>query len=258
MSEYRQGGEVLADLGSGLTLERLPIRGLKEQSVNANVMPPAMFTRLVENIRKRGDLESVPFCAEVEGKVEIVSGHHRIRAARTAGLKEVTVLVDRSGLSRSTIIAKQLAHNAIAGRDDEDILLQLISRIETPDDLLETGLDLDALNRSQGVDVGLFAANADFNWQTITFAFLPHQFEEFDQLIKTLNGRQDLIGVADEAQFRPFLEAAAKYAKVRDVRSVGTVIALLTRVALEIAEDEKNSQPNVTPMSPPGKGQPLH
>lgn len=232
-------GTVLADLGNNLALERWPIHGLKEQELNANVMPAAIFQRLVENVRKRGELESVPFCAEVNGKVEIVSGHHRVRAARAAGLSEVTVLVDRSGLSRSAIVAKQLAHNALAGSDDQEILAQLLARIETPDDLLETGIDPATLGKPDAPDVSLFATNVDLEYKTLTFAFLPHQFDEMDELIRHLDQRPDLLGFAGEEQFRPFLEAAAKYAKVRQVRSVATVIALLTRAALAGIEAEE-------------------
>ncbi len=232
MSRPDRQGVKLADLGASLSLERWPIAGLKEQELNANVMPPAVFQRLVENIRKRGELESVPFCAEVQGKLEIVSGHHRVRAARAAGLNEVTVLVDRSGLSRSAIVAKQLAHNALTGRDDEEILAQLLARIETPDDLLESGVDPATLGTPEGVDVGLFSPHVDFEWRTVTLAFLPHQFDEWDSLIRHLDQRPDLLGLAPDEQFRPFLESAAQFAKARDIRSVGTVIALLTRIAL--------------------------
>jgi hypothetical protein len=134
----------LADLGNGLFLERWPIADLKEQDVNAHVMEPSKFNRMVANMKKRGALESVPFCAGAPDSIdpkqlaegigrddkvalriappEIISGHHRVRAGRAAELGDVVVLVDRSGLTRSAITAKQLAHNALVGVDDMELV----------------------------------------------------------------------------------------------------------------------------------------
>src|SRR6266699_1322539 len=59
-----------------------------------------------------------------------ISGHHRTRAATAAGLSELFVLVDVTGLSRSQIAAKQLAHNAIEGQDN--CWPRFIARSKTP------------------------------------------------------------------------------------------------------------------------------
>jgi hypothetical protein len=235
-------GELIADLGNGLRIERWAIADLREQETNAQVMSPTKFKRLVDNIRRRGALESTPFVsgAPIEDgqpmtPPEIVSGHHRIRAARAAGLIRVDLLVDRSGLSRSAIVAKQLAHNALVGEEDESLQRRLLEMIDSADDLLETGLDEDLIQRLQSPpdDVRLFAPHADFQWQTISLVFLPHQLEEFKQLLDAVNGRQDLLGAVPDEQFRPFLQAASAYARFKDVRNAGTVVALLTRTALE-------------------------
>ena len=46
------------------------------------------------------------------GYYEIISGHHRVRAGRAAGLEWFYVLVDGDEeLSRSKIVSKQLSHN---------------------------------------------------------------------------------------------------------------------------------------------------
>ena len=64
--------EQLADLGSGLIIARVRISDIKEQDINARIMKAEMFKQLVDNIKKRGQLESLPLCALME-KIEIIS-----------------------------------------------------------------------------------------------------------------------------------------------------------------------------------------
>src|SRR5262249_25601288 len=113
------------ELGSGLELWRVPPSALREQDVNARSMPKAMFERLAQTIGGDKRLESLPLCAKTERGLELISGHHRTRAATAAGLTEMFTLVDVTGLSRSQIAAKQLAHNAIEGTDNEQLLAEI-------------------------------------------------------------------------------------------------------------------------------------
>lgn len=193
-------------------------------------MSSATFERLVANIKRRGELESLPYCARVEGKVEIVSGHHRVRAARAAGLTEITVLIDESGLTRSAITAKQLAHNALAGEDDAEVLRRLLAGITDPDDLLETGLPVPTLTDESTVPP-LLQPHVDLSWRTVTLLFLPDQYEDFTALLKAVDGRPDLAGAVPGDQFEAFLQAAAAFARHRNVRNLGSTIALLTAIA---------------------------
>ena len=91
-------GTLVADLGEGMHIRMVSTHGdLREQPVNAQVMDRGTYETLVANITKRGHLESLPYCAVYEGRVEIVSGHHRISAAQSGGLHTIPVLVDASG-----------------------------------------------------------------------------------------------------------------------------------------------------------------
>ena len=107
--------ERILELGNGLELWKVHPSALREQDVNARSMPKAMFERLSQTIGRDKRLESLPLCARTEKGLEIISGHHRTRAATAAGLSELFTLVDVTGLTRSQIAAKQLAHNAIEG-----------------------------------------------------------------------------------------------------------------------------------------------
>lgn len=230
---------VLVDLGNDLQVWRLDPHEMREQEVNAHIMPPEMFDALVRNVKKRGRLESMPYCARPgnEGLVEIVSGHHRVRAAVAAGLEAVDCLVDLAKLSRSQIVAKQLAHNAIVGYDEEELLRQLLVQIDSADDFIETGLPESLLPGVEGTKMQLFSPSADFQWKTVTFSFLSHQMDDFKKLLDATKDAADLLGAVPEDQFDAFLDAAAAYARFHDVRNVGTVVALLTKEALRSIEE---------------------
>lgn len=108
--------EVVADMGSGLVIAKVHLADIREQDINARIMKNETQKQLTDNIKKRGQLESLPYCALIDGRIEIISGHHRIRSAKDSGvLEEVFVILDLSGLRRSQVAAKQIAHNAING-----------------------------------------------------------------------------------------------------------------------------------------------
>jgi len=104
--------EYILEVGPKLWLAKVDINILREQDLNARTLTKSMFDQLVRNISNREALESLPYCAETERGIEIVSGHHRVRGARAAKITTLFVLVDRSGLTADQIKSKQLAHNA--------------------------------------------------------------------------------------------------------------------------------------------------
>jgi hypothetical protein len=235
--------EELADVGDGLIIARVAIADLKEQDVNAQSMEAREFERLVENIRKRGAPESLPYCAWPgrEGPVEIISGHHRTRATRAAGFKQIVCLIDTRAMTRSEKIAKQLAHNALVGASQASIIGELLKMIDNPDDMLATGLPPELLPSAAHDAIVLFTPRIDFGWKTVTFTFLPHQLANLESLMVHLDGRQDLVGLAREEQWEKFLTYAAKFARVRDIRSAGMTIAALTEIALAKVEEAEQA-----------------
>ena len=119
--------ETVADMGSGLVIAKVKLTDFREQDINARIMKTEMQKQLTDNIKKRGQLESLPFCALIDGRIEIISGHHRIRSAKDSGvLTELFVILDTTGLRRSQVAAKQLAHNAISGFDDQSTLKEIV------------------------------------------------------------------------------------------------------------------------------------
>lgn len=232
--------EKIADMGSGLVIAKVAANHIREQDINARIMKTEMQKQLTDNIKKRGQLESLPFCALTQNdtRIEIISGHHRIRSGKDAGLKEFYVILDVSGLNRSKITAKQIAHNAISGFDDQSTLKELAKLLDDVDDMIESYAGKDVLAEvHEDIDKYLSPVMT-FDWKNIVFMFLPHQINDMDRLVEaTKRLSPDVIGVASIEEYKPFLEALAKYQGYADVKNIGAAIHAMTKLTLQAMDD---------------------
>lgn len=235
---YPVGVTVLADLGYGIVVAKVEINLIREQDKNAHLMKPEMFRQLHENIKKRGGLESLPLCALTD-KVEIISGHHRLRASKEAGLKEIIVLLDITGLSRSQIAAKQLAHNAINGFDDPSMLKEIAKMITDVDDMIESFIGKDVVGEPLAELEKLLAPMVDFDWKQIQFVFLPHQLKDLELLVSKTQGNNDFIGAAYIDQYEKLMDVLPKYQNFKNVKNLGAAMnAMVESATNEMATAE--------------------
>jgi hypothetical protein len=175
---------------------------------------------------KRDDrLESLPFVAKSESGVQIISGHHRVRAARMAGLQEIYVMADTRELSRSQVVSKQLAHNSLQGQDDTNILAQLFEEMDDIEDRLESGVDPRMLELLNMEPVPIQAVGVDFTTRLISFAFLPSKFDDFEALVKRINKDTDMVGAIDIETFDKFRDTISRVSNIEDIRSIGSIIS---------------------------------
>lgn len=231
-------------VADGLEIRMVKLTDLKEQELNAQIMDERDFERLTENVRERGALESVPYAHLTEdGTIEIISGHHRYRVARRAGLEEIPVLVDTKPMSRSQVVSKQLAHNYLVGRQDDSLVQEMLKQVNHVDDLLRSAAPDHLMPIPDGPQVEIGNPNTDFDWRVVSLVFLPHQLDSFNALLDQLEGRQDQIGVAPVELFAEFAKACATYSRLKEIRSVGTTLAVLTRIANDKVELQK-TDPN--------------
>jgi len=226
--------EKVLDLGNGLELWKVPPSALREQDVNARSMPKAMFERLAQTIARDKRLESLPLCAKTESGLEIVSGHHRVRAATAAGISELFVLVDVTGLNRSQIAAKQLAHNAIEGQDNEQLLAEIYRQIEDAEAKLEAFIDekLDVPLPKVKID-GL---DVDIDFKTVLLIFLPRVKDRLDKAIEYLRSsghRLDGIYIAAESDYTPVENAVRRIHEEYEVRVVADIIGKMADLAMQ-------------------------
>lgn len=231
--------EQMLELGHGLIIAKVPLTSLREKDINARIMKNEMQKQLTDNIRKRGQLESLPFCALVDGKIEIISGHHRIRSAKDSGvINEIYVILDVTGLTRSQIAAKQLAHNAISGFDDQSTLKEIVKLIDDVDDMLESYIGKDILGEPLAELEKLLSPTVEYDWKNIVFTFLPHQVKDLDKLVEALRSQQpDFIGACDIEQHKPFIDALAKYQEFANVKNTGAAIHAMIKGTEQLFDD---------------------
>jgi hypothetical protein len=224
----------ILELGNGLELWKVHPSTLREQDVNARAMSKAMFERLAQTIARDKRLESLPLCAKTEKGLEIISGHHRVRAATAAGISEMFVLVDVTGLTRSQIAAKQLAHNAIEGQDNEQLLAEIYRQIEDAESKLEAFID-EKLDieipkvKIEGLDI-------EIDFKTVLLIFLPRVKERLDRAIEYLrsNGqRLDGIYIASDTDYAPLQRAVQAIHDEYDIRVVADIIGKMADLVLQ-------------------------
>ena len=145
MSEETQAFAPLErmELGEGLEIWKVLLADIHEQDVNARAMSQQAFLQLTETIKKTKRLESLPLCVLKDSRIEVVSGHHRTRAARKAQMKEIWILIDVTDMPRDFIVAKQLAHNSIQGEDNPDLLAKLFGEIGDSEARIEAFIETD-------------------------------------------------------------------------------------------------------------------
>jgi hypothetical protein len=245
--------ELVAPLDNGLELWKVHVDALREQDLNARSMPPHMMQRLASTIGRDSRLESLPLVADTGGKqFELVSGHHRVRAARTAELPHIFVLVDVAGLTPSQVKAKQLAHNAIQGFDEAQLVKRIFDEITDVDARLEAAIDPKALSSGVPDKVDLPKVDLNIDYRTTLITFLPHQQERFDaavdQIIAAgLADDRDRIYVADAELYGQWNAVMQRLRKEYDARAISVVIAKFIEAAAELLGVEGTDPADLDP-----------
>jgi hypothetical protein len=239
VTEYTATEKVIS-LSDGLEIWRVQLDDLYEQDKNARTMSPETFDRMVANIKGRGELESLPLVhLAPDEKFYIISGHHRARAARSAELKVIPVLVDTSGLNHSQVVSKQLAHNSIQGVDDRQLLSQLYQEMKTVEDMLASHLDpkmLDLADSFKGIKIE--DLRVDFTGRTVVFAFLPSEEERFKELAERIPKDVDLVGTSTEEFHKTFISTLNRVGVECEIRNVGAMVSKMTDLVAEWLGEE--------------------
>lgn len=230
--------------GMGLEIWQAHIDKIKEQDVNPRVQSPDMFEQLIANIKKNKRLESLPLCAKRENDkgiwFELISGHHRVRAAKSAGLQTIIILVDITNLDRDGVISKQLAHNNIDGITDVQLANRLYNEIQSIDFKIEAFMD--AVSNSKTFSVTMQAVNARIDWHNVTFLFLPKSISNLDILVEYLDGVNYVYCSSIEG-YDKFIEAVRKIKSVKDIKNTGAAIDFMIECALEKIFREPGNEP---------------
>ncbi|MBU4231851.1 MAG: ParB/RepB/Spo0J family partition protein [Proteobacteria bacterium] len=228
-------------------LEMVTPGELKLLEKNARYMKAEQFQNLVENIKKDGNLSSLPLCyREKDGKLRVLSGNHRVQAGRQAGVEQVLVMVVGDEKDADERLAIQLSHNAIAGQDDLVILKNLWESIQNVQAKLYAGLDSETIKSLEGIQ---FAAIAEqrLNYKMANFVFLPEELENLDQLLKEIAVvfAADVVYLASLNIYDAFFELIVqikKHCQIKNSAAAFLKLMELARIGLEKLKEEEALQ----------------
>lgn len=213
-------------------------REIELLTVNAHFMPAEIYRRLVANVRQDGCLTSVPLChVSAEGRLRCVSGNHRVKAAVEVGLATVTVQVITSAITDDQLIAIQLSHNALVGKDNEEILRVLWKEMHNPDTKAYSGLDKAMIEKLELPNVPPIDMGLDF--EQVTLLFVGSEKDYVRKVAVELQKRGVL-------QRENWLETVAAYDQVAStirtvcdregIHNFATAIVLMAEYALKYLE----------------------
>ncbi|MGW2951527.1 ParB N-terminal domain-containing protein [Streptomyces eurythermus] len=209
-------------------------RKLTRLPVNARFMTKEEYDLLVRNIKADGCLTSVPLIYGAgeypEGEELILSGNHRCDASVDADLPEITCMLIDDPQEKDQLIARQLSHNAIAGKDDPATLKHLYDQIEDVDWRAYSGYDDEQLQLLADVSPeGLSEANLDF--ATVALIFLPPELEAAREAFNQARAGQNEYWLAARADYEQTLDTLASTHAAHKVGNVATALHAILAIA---------------------------
>lgn len=207
---------------------------IKNISKNARYMSQTEFKRLVNNIKKDGQLTSVPFCVpdpEEENTLVVVSGNHRVKASVAAGLTKISVMVGY-GLSNDHVRAIQLSHNSIAGKDDLQILKEIFDEIAENGYKEYSFIDTSVFDELDKIDVDIVQPSNEFI--NIAFTFFEPEISKFEDIVMELRNttaRSEITIPMPKAQYEIFTKTVSNLKKEFDIKDYGATIILMAELA---------------------------
>lgn len=204
---------------------------------NARYMTHEEFNRLVDNVRRDGQLSSAPFlCLEHEGphagKYKCLSGNHRTKAAIEVGLPKILCLATDDELTEEQKIAIQLSHSSITGHDDPATLKALYEKILDTELKKYSGLDdktLDLLDKFGTLSI----SEANLQFQTLSAVFLPDELESAQKVINEAIVQvksSKAVWLVRMSEYDRWLDAQEIASSAYNVKNVATAIDLILRV----------------------------
>ncbi len=221
----------------GITPYRLglaPPDELKPAPKNARFMRHETYARLVENIQRDGNLSSLPFCWKSGDAFYILSGHHRVDAARQAGVRLILFLYTDAALTEAERTAIQLSHNALVGEDNLAILKELYESLESYDAKAYSGLDDKTIGLLAEIAPATFQ-EAHLDFEQVNLLFLPAEVEALDKLVERLRAtRGDARTYAAHlADWPAFWEMLLRFKDAAKIVNTATALVEIIRIVTE-------------------------
>jgi hypothetical protein len=219
-------------------------------------MTGEQMRRLTENLKRDGVLTSYPlvyspderlnpdFYGQSKGKLIIVSGNHRVEAARNAGFDEIPCIRLLTHVPDARLRAIQLSHNSISGQDDQSVLQQLYDSLDL-DEKLYSGLTDDDFN-IEPIDLSGLGIGG-VRYSEVTLAFIPRELDQVKSWLSSIEeqARKTPTLAARYEDFDQFFDAVVKTKTTLKVYNSAIAVAAMVSLAMERLEQlQAEEQPD--------------
>ena len=208
---------------------------------NARYMTADQMRRLSGNIKKDGaSTSAVLIYPDIEiNKLVVLSGNHRVEAAKLAGQSVVPVMVIQNYLTPERRVSIQLSHNAITGQDDPNILGRLYESLSLQYKAY-SGLTDDSFNVLEKLDIDSLSLCTP-KYEEITLLFLPSEKEVFQKAVEIIDKSKatKTIHLAHYEEFGRLFDALVLVKERNNVFNSAVALRDLVDLALERLEQLK-------------------
>lgn len=185
------------------TFSETLISDIEEAEINPQQMKQGEYNRLVKSIKKDKILTSAVLLMKQKDntKLRCISGHHRIKAARSAGLKTVpSMIIDE--VDKSTRIRLQLTHNDIHGEPDMNLATLLLTDVQWQ--------DLELIGNYEGKD------EMQEEWKN-AIEEVTYQYTNICLMPESAGVLQTLIAVTDQEEVKNLIVGKADYQRMTEL-----------------------------------------
>jgi ParB-like nuclease domain len=208
---------------------------------NARYMTADQMRRLSGNIKKDGASTSAVLIYPDIGinKLVVLSGNHRVEAAKLAGQNVVPVMVIQNYLTPERRVSIQLSHNAITGQDDPNILGRLYESLSL-EYKAYSGLTDDSFNVLEKLDIDSLSLGTP-KYEEITLLFLPSEKEVFQKAVEIIDKSKatKTIHLAHYEEFGRLFDALVLVKERNNVFNSAVALRDLVDLAMERLEQLK-------------------
>jgi ParB-like chromosome segregation protein Spo0J len=216
----------------------LDIDDIDIQEYNPNEMSDKQFNRLVKSMEEDG-FEEPLVVAEIEGteRFELISGHHRLRAARLIGYNKLPCMV-HPPLPEDKVKAKVVKANILHGKLNAEKFTAMVT------DLMGKGYEEDLIQEMMG-----FTDEAEFGklFQQVKQGLSPElqkKLEESKAEIKTIEDLSRVLnklfqdhGDSVPLNYMVFSFGGSRHAWVRASKELWAEVVAMTKQAEEEERD---------------------
>ena len=206
----------------------VPIENLELLEKNARYMRYETFRNLVDNIQRDGGMSSVPFCWKKGDCYRVLSGNHRVLAAKEAGLSEALILYTDRDLTKDEQISIQLSHNSIVGEDDPVILKELWDEIADVSLKYYAGFDDKLLEQLENISLDSLS-EVRLDYRSVSFLFLPEELENlqkvFDEIRQSISIEN--TNLARLVEYDRLMDAIAKTQSAYNVKNIAVALMIV-------------------------------